>query len=283
MEKLVLITGATEGIGKATAIGIARQPGYRVVMHGRNEAKARAAIEEVKRESGSVAVEYLIADFSSLAGVQQLADAVLSRYGRLDVLINNAAGMFADRQLTADGLEMNFAVNYLAMYRLTYALLPLLKQTPNARIINLSSVGYKQAKPNFNDLQAERGYTMMPVYFNSKLFCLYFTLDLAEELKDLGITVNAVHPGGVQTQLARDFKGPIKWMFAVMMPLFFVSPEKGAESSVYLATSPEVADVTGTYFVKKKPEALLPIGENRANRTQLRVQTDRLLNSLAKQ
>lgn len=276
MNKIVLITGATEGVGKATAVGIARQAGYHVVLHGRDEAKTRAAVEEVKRLSGSAAVDYLLADFATLAGAHQLADAFAARYDRLDVLINNAAAMFAARRESADGLEMHFAVNYLAPFVLTHRLLPLLQRAGHARIINLSSVGYKSAKPNFDDLQATRRYSMQTEYFNSKLYLLYFSLDLAEQLRGTGITVNAVHPGGVRTQLARDFRGPMRWLFALMMPLFFLSPEQGAETSVYLATDPALVETTGQYFVKKKPEALTPIGTNAANRRRLREATLRL-------
>ncbi len=266
--KIALVTGATEGVGKATAIGLARL-GYRVILHGRNAEKARAAQVEVIEKSGNTAVDVMLADFASLDAVRQLARTVSQTYPRLDVLVNNAAGMFAERQTSQDGFEMNLAVNHLAPFLLTHLLLDSLKAAPAARVVNVSSSGYKQAKPDFADLQAERGYAMQAVYFNSKLFTLYFTLGLAERLRGTGVTVNAVHPGGVRTQLARDFRGPMKWLFAVMMPLFFISPEKGAETSVFAATAPELDGVTGRYFTKKKEEPLQPIGLDAENRRRL--------------
>jgi NAD(P)-dependent dehydrogenase (short-subunit alcohol dehydrogenase family) len=274
--KIALITGATEGVGKATAVGLA-QRGYRVLLHGRNPEKARAAQAEVIATSGNAAVDVVLADFASLDAVRQLAGEVSQTYPRLDVLVNNAAGMFAERQTSADGLEMNLAVNHLAPFLLTHLLLDSLKAAPAARIVNVSSSGYKQAKPDFTDLQAERGYAMQSVYFNSKLFTLYFTLDLAERLRGTGITVNAVHPGVVRTQLARDFRGPMKWLFAVMMPLFFISPEKGAETSVFAATAPELDGVTGRYFTKKKEEAIRPIGLDAVNRRELWERSEKLV------
>jgi NAD(P)-dependent dehydrogenase (short-subunit alcohol dehydrogenase family) len=201
--------------------------------------------------------------------VRQLANDVTAATEKLDVLINNAAAMFSTRRVTSDGFEANFGINCLAPTLLTLMLLPQLLARLGSRIVNLSSVGYKQAKPNFADLQAEIGYSMQGSYFTSKLFNLYTTLALAERLPAGATTVNAAHPGGVRTQLARDFKGPMKWIFAVLMPVLFISPERGAATSVYLATDPEVDGVTGQYFVKCKPEALKEIGKDRARREKV--------------
>ncbi|MBO0931917.1 SDR family NAD(P)-dependent oxidoreductase [Fibrella aquatilis] len=270
--KTILITGATEGVGKATALALAQQ-GHRLILHGRNADKLNTVISELKATTSNARLEPIVADFSSLEAVTAMAQTLLDTYDRLDVLINNAGAMFSHRQVSQDGFEQMVTINYLAPYLLTEKLLPLLRATPNSRIVNVSSVGYKSAKPNFDDFMAEQHYNMQRDYFNSKLYGLYHTLDLAEQLKTDGITVNAVHPGGVQTQLARDFKGGMKFLFNLMMPLFFVSPEKGAETSVYVATNDEVAGLTGQYFVKKKPEKLLPIGTDSANRARLRTLT----------
>lgn len=275
MRKIVLITGSTAGIGKETAVGIARQPGYLVVLHGRNAARAQAAVQDVKRQSGNEAVEFMLADFSSPTEVRQLATEFARRYSRLDVLINNLSGVAAtDQPVSTDGLEMHFARNYLASYQLTYRLLPLLKQTPGARVINTTSVAYGLARPDLNDLQSERVPYRLYAYLNSALFSLYFTLDLARELQPTGITVNAVGRGwGEWVQwMARPLRGLLRW--------FRVGAQGSAPTSVYLATSPDVAAVTGTYFVGPKPRKLLAIGENRANRARLKAQTERILNAL---
>lgn len=274
--KTILITGATEGVGKATAYALARQ-GHRLILHGRSADKLAAVLAGLKSATGNPHLEPILADFSSLAAVNTMAGTLLGQYDRLDVLINNAGAMFSGRQVSQDGFERMVAVNYFAPYLLTEKLLPLLRVTPGSRIVNLSSVGYKSAKPDFDDFMAERQYDMQRDYFNSKLYGLYHTLDLAERLKADGITVNAVHPGGVRTQLARDFKGGMKFLFNLLMPLLFISPEKGAETSVYAATADEVAGVTGQYFVRKKPEKLLPIGTDAGNRERLRTLTHQYL------
>lgn len=279
MRKIVLITGSTAGIGKETAVGIARQPGYLVVLHGRNAARAQAAVQDVKRQSGSEAVEFMLADFSSPIEVRQLATEFARRYSRLDVLINNLSGVAAtDQPVSAGGLEMHFARNYLASYRLTYRLLPLLKQTPGARVINTTSVAYGLARPDLNDLQSERVPHRLYAYLNSALFSLYFTLDLARELQPTGITVNAVGRGwGEWVQwMASPLRGLLRWLAQWLR----VGAQGSAPTSVYLATSPDVAAVTGTYFVGPKPRKLLAIGENRANRARLKAQTERILNAL---
>lgn len=270
--KTMLITGATEGVGKATARALAQQ-GHRLILHGRNTDKLNAVVAEIKAATGNANLHPIVADFTSLAAVRQMADTIRQEYDHLDVLINNAAAMFSSRTVSADGFERMIAVNYFAVYVLTENLLPLLKAAPSARIVMLSSVGYKSAKPNFDDFFAERSYAMQRDYFNSKLYDLYYALDLAERLRPDGIVVNAVHPGGVRTQLARDFRGPMRVLFNLMMPLLFIPPERGAETSVYVATAPELTNVTGKYFVKKQEETLTPIGTDPTNRERLRVLT----------
>jgi retinol dehydrogenase 12 len=265
--KTVLITGATEGLGRATALALAKQ-NTRLFLHGRNQAKLAEVLAAAISAGAAPGTRTFIADFNELGQVRQLANDVTAATEKLDVLINNAAAMFSTRRVTSDGFEANFGINCLATTLLTLMLLPQLLARPGSRIVNLSSVSYKQAKPNFDDLQAETGYSMQGAYFTSKLFNLYTTLALAERLPAGTTTVNAAHPGGVKTQLARDFKGSMKWIFAVLMPVPFISPEKGAAASVYLATDPEVDGVTGQYFVKCEPEALTEMGKDRARREQ---------------
>jgi NAD(P)-dependent dehydrogenase (short-subunit alcohol dehydrogenase family) len=274
MSKTIMITGATEGVGRATAIALATR-GHTLVLHGRNRERLASALSDCRAAGAHADSRTHVADYASLDSVANLARDV-DKSPRLDVLINNAAAMYSSRVSTADGYEGNFGVNYLAPALLTMLLLPKLNSHPGARIVNLSSVGYKSAKPMWDDLQATKSYGMQPAYFVSKLFNLYFTQSLAQRLPAT-TTANAVHPGGVQTKLARDFKGPMKWTFSLMMPLFFITPEAGAETPVFLAEDPSVAQVTGGYFVKKKQEKLTPIGDNREARERLWVLTRDLL------
>jgi short-subunit dehydrogenase len=279
MKKMILITGATDGIGKATAKGLLMK-GHHVILHGRSETKLQEVKQELVDVTSNKNIDTIVCDLADLLAVKQMAIDIKTKYKTLDVLINNAGTMLNSKNLSKDGHEMMFSINYLAVVVLTENLLPLLSSTPNARIINLSSVSYKSAKPNFDDLMCEKEYDMMKQYGNTKLFDLYYTLDLAEKMKSSGVTVNAAHPGGVRTQLARDFKGPLKYIFAVMMPLFFTSPDKGAETSIYLADSPEMNGKTGGYYVKAKAEVIKEIGLNIENRNKLAVKTQDIIRSL---
>jgi NAD(P)-dependent dehydrogenase (short-subunit alcohol dehydrogenase family) len=276
MEKIALITGATEGIGKETARGLLRK-GFKVVLHGRNKEKLQQTIIELSQEVSQPDVAYIIADFSDLQSVQRMVQEFTATYSRLDILINNAAAMFTNRHLSKDGNEMMLQINYFALVVLTEGLLALIEATPNSRIVNLSSVGYKMAKPNWSDFNFEKSYVMQRDYFNTKLYVLYYTLDLADRLASKHIPVNAVHPGGVRTQLARDFKGVMKILFAIMMPVFFISPAKGAATSIFVATDSNIGQTSGNYFVKSKPEKLLPIATDLSNRKKLRELTNKIL------
>jgi retinol dehydrogenase 14 len=272
--RTIAITGATEGVGRATALALAAR-GHTLILHGRNVERLDSVLGACRAAGAHGESRTVRADFASLDEVSALA-ATLAAAQTIDVLINNAAAMFGTRVMTRDGHEGHFGVNYLAPTLLTLSLLPKLVAQPSARIINLSSVGYKSAQLDWDDLQCENEYGMQAAYFVSKLFNLYFTLSLAERLPK-HVTANAVHPGGVQTNLARDFRGPMKWVFAVMMPLLFVSPEKGAETSVFLADDESVAGATGGYYVKKKLETLTKIGADRDARERLWALTAKLL------
>ncbi len=264
--KVVLITGATEGVGRATAEALAGK-GHRLLLHGRSPQKLAEVLSSVMGLGAAEGSRAVLADFGQLSQVRKMAEQIRTSEAQIDVLINNAGAMFSTRKTTTDGLEANFGINHLAPMLLTLELLPLLKQA-TGRIVTLSSVGYKQAKPDFDDLQLERTYSMQPAYFNSKLFSLYFALSLADRLPQ-GPTSNAVHPGGVRTQLARDFKGPMKWLFGAMMPLFFLTPQQGADTSVFLADDAGVQGVSGKYWVKRTEEPLTAIGANKPQRERL--------------
>lgn len=249
--KVCLITGANSGIGKVTALELARQ-GATVVMVCRNTAKGTAAQSEIRAASGNTAVDLLLADLSSLASVRELAEAFQQRYPRLDVLINNA-GIYRGRYTeTSDGFEQTFAVNHLAPFLLTNLLRELLIASAPARIITVSSEGHRWARMDFNDLHGKRGYNGMRAYTQSKLANILFTYELARQLAGTGVTANCLHPGGVATNFATEEAGLFGIIFRLMRPVLR-TPEQGAATSVYLATAPTIADVTGTYFRNQRP------------------------------
>jgi retinol dehydrogenase-14 len=250
--KVVLITGATSGIGLEASVALARMGG-RVVMVGRDPSKTAAKVDEVRARSGSSTIESLLCDVSSQAQVRALAAAFLARYERIDVLINNAGTVFARRTVTEDNLEATFAVNYLSAFLLTNLLLDLLKRSAPARVVNVASNGHYNGTLDFDDLGFERGYQIMRAYSRSKLAEVLFTRELARRLSGTGVTANCVHPGAVATKIwdgAPAFTRPI---FAVAKRVAMISPAAGAQTIVYLASSPEVAQRSGLYFEKNLP------------------------------
>lgn len=245
--KICLVTGANSGIGFETAKALAKM-GAHVVMACRNEAKARVAQQDIIKASKNPDVDLLIVDMSSLDSVRELAQTIKKNYQRLDVLINNAGVMLSKRQLSADGYEMQYAVHHLGPFLLTHLLLDLLKasasSSSSARIINVSSKLHSMANIEFDNLQAEKKFGLLKTYGMSKLALLMFTYSLAERLKGSGVTVNALHPGVIGSNLG-GIPGFIK--------IFMKSPKRGAETSVFLASSPSVENVSGKYFSNCKP------------------------------
>ncbi len=246
--RTVLITGATNGIGKETAIELA-QMGASVVMVARDERRGRATQSEVKERTGADA-DLLLADLASLADVRKLADEYRSRHDNLHVLINNAGAYNAQREVSKDGYEMTIAVNHLAHFLLTDLLLDVIKASAPARIINVSSGAHSGAKIDFDDLQSEHSYNLagMRAYGQSKLANVLFTNELARRLDGANVTVNSLHPGVVRTGFGKNTGGFMRAVFAVLQTVgrpFILSPAKGAETSIYLASSPEVETTTG--------------------------------------
>ena len=248
-QKTVLITGATSGIGQQAALHLAQQ-GMRVIVAGRNPQKTGDTVALLRRESGNLSVESLLADLSSLAEVRRLAHEFNSRYDRLDVLINNAGGFFSHRHTTVDGLERTFALDILAPFLLTHLLLDVLQDSAPARIINVSSMAHIWGRLHFHDLQSEKAYSGWMAYSRSKMALLYFTYELSRRLAGKQITVNAVHPGFIKTNLQNNDSGFFNSLVK-MLEVFAVKPEQGAEPLVYLATAQEVEGITGQYFSGK--------------------------------
>jgi NAD(P)-dependent dehydrogenase (short-subunit alcohol dehydrogenase family) len=249
--RTILVTGGTNGLGLVTARELARLGGQ-VTILSRNAEKCAAAAEQIKAETGNP-VEFIAADLSSLAGIMQAASDFKQRHTRLHVLVNNAGAFFARRQLTVDGLEMTFALNHLSYFLLTNLVLDLLKASAPARAVNVSSGAHMEAKLDFDNLQGEKRYRAMQAYGQSKLANVLFTYELSRRLAGTGVTANALHPGFVATGFARN-NGALfnvgAWLVGRLMGR---RPEKGAETSIYLASAPEVEGVSGKYFYDCKP------------------------------
>jgi retinol dehydrogenase 12 len=248
--KVCLVTGATAGIGFATAVGLARQ-GATVVGVGRNRDKCQAVATQIRQETGNPAVAYMRADLSAQAEVRRFAEEFQRSYPRLDVLVNNVGAFFMSRRLNAYGIELTWALNYLGVCLLTDLLLDTLKASAPSRVVNVSSAMHSGAQLKFDDLQGQRKYSGMKAYGQSKLALLMFTYDLARRLAGTGVTVNALHPGFVASDMYRSSGGFVKLLIPVIK-LMAVNPEAGAETSIFVAASPEVEGVTGKYFVKKQ-------------------------------
>ncbi len=251
--RVCLVTGATSGVGKATALALA-QKGATLVLVGRDPVKGEATVAEIRAATGNKDIELLLADLSSQASIRQLAEAFQSERARLDVLVNCAGAFFRDRAVTIDGLEMTFALNHLAYFLLTTLLLDVLVASAPARVVNVTSGAQSMGRIEFEDLQGERRYRGQAAYNQSKLANVLFTYELTRRLEGTRVTANCVHPGVVRTNFGRQNQ-PLAWrlMIPVMAP-FFRSPERGAQTVVYLASASEVEGVSGKYFHDLKPK-----------------------------
>ena len=262
--KHVVITGATAGIGQASAIALAKS-GARITLVARSQKKAENTLTEIKAASGRDDHRYVIANFSSLESVRKGAEEILSWGDKIDVLQNNAGFAGSERRETVDGFEENFAVNHLAPFLLTGMLLPLILNE-GSRIVNVGSHSYSFVKGmKFDDLQSKNGFKPLKVYSHSKLANNLFTIELADRLKSRGVTCNVLHPGTVNTNLGAQDTGfvasTVKFL-TKYVPILFKTPEQGAATSNYLCQSDEVANVTGKYFVDCKQVQPKPWGED---------------------
>ena len=243
---MFLVTGANSGIGKATALGLARLGGT-VVMACRSATRGEAARRDIVRDSGNSKVYLEIVDLASEESTRSFAEEFKRKYPRLDVLINNAGIYAPHREVTPDGLERTFEVNYLSGFLLTHLLLDLLTKSAPSRIVNVSSSAHSGGTIHFDDLQGDRRYGGFGAYGQSKLAQILFTQELARRLQGTGVTVNACHPGVIRTNLGMGGTSAV----VRFVRMFFKGPEKGAETPIYLSVSPEVAGVTGKYFANK--------------------------------
>lgn len=266
--KICLVTGATDGIGKETA-RVLLQLGATVVAVGRSPQKIEQTAQELKQKSGSTRLEFLQADFADQEQIRQLAAQFQAKYEQLDVLINNAATVTISRQETEDGLEMMFAVNHLGYFLLTMLLLDTLKASTPSRIVNVASDGHEGAVLNFADLQSEQDFSAMKGYGRSKLANIYFTYELARRLEGSGVTVNVLHPGFIATNLGANNVPVIGGLIKKIVNLSAKDVSKGAETIIYLATSPEVEGVNGKYFVDCQPKSSSPVSYDETAAQQL--------------
>lgn len=249
--KTVVITGATSGIGQVAAESLAKM-GARIVQIARDQARADAAVARLRAANAGVEHTVHLADLSRISEMKRVAGEVSAAEPRIDVLVNNAGAMFNSRMVTEDGLERTFAVNHVGYFVLTNLLLPGLKAAGmGARIVSTASDAHRGAKLDFDDLQSERGYSGFPVYKKSKLANILFTRELARRVT--GITANCLHPGFVATRFGDEGGGWLPWLVKVAKATVAISPEDGAKTITYLASSAEVGDQTGLYFYKCRP------------------------------
>lgn len=247
--KVVVITGVSSGIGKEAAVEMAAR-GAQVVAVARGRERGEAAVREIRARSGSSAVALELADLSSLAQVRDLASRLLAAHPRIDVLCNNAGLVLSRRRETADGFETQLAVNHLAPFLLTNLLLERLRQSAPSRIVNTSSRAHARAAISWDDLARTKHYSALGVYGETKLMNLLFTRELSRRLEGSGVTANALHPGVVRTSIGADgdLAFPVALVWKVALRFIGITPAEGAKTIVYLASSPDVARVSGEYF-----------------------------------
>jgi retinol dehydrogenase-14 len=250
--RTVLVTGGTGGIGRATAVGLARM-GAHVAITGRDSDRAEDAARDI-RAAGGRKVDVFLADLSSQSEVRRLADEVLRSLPRIDVLVNNVGGYWNTRHVTADGLERTFALNHLASFLLTNLLLDRLTRSAPARVVTVSSNAQAMGRIGFADLQGEGSYSGARAYNQSKLANVMFTYELARRLRGSGVTATALHPGVVRTAFGAEDPGRIQRLLVPFAKRLMKSPEQGAATSIHLASLPDLEHVTGQYFANSNPK-----------------------------
>ncbi|MBS2022471.1 MAG: SDR family oxidoreductase [Deltaproteobacteria bacterium] len=278
--RIVLVTGATQGIGRETALGLAKA-GARVGIVGRDPKRTEDAAAYVKQGAPGAIVDTFVSDLSVLAEVRALGQTVCQTYTKLHVLVNNAGAIFMQREVTKDGLERTFALNHLSYFLLTRELLPLLTASAPARIVNVASTAHRRGTIDWDDLQSERGYSGFPVYGKSKLMNILFTRELARRLDGTGVTANCLHPGVINTGFGRNDKGWFGKLYKLGAPLL-TSADKGARTTLHVAMSEEGGRVSGEYFNRSKVARPRAKAQNDADAKRLWDVTEALLASKLK-
>jgi|TARA_B100000508_G_scaffold79138_1_gene61601 NAD(P)-dependent dehydrogenase (short-subunit alcohol dehydrogenase family) len=250
--KVCLVTGATDGIGKVSARVLA-ELGAKVIIVGRNPEKSAIVLAELRSISGNENIDLLMADLAVMQEVRDLAEQVISRYDRIDVLLNNAGGYFTKHEITSDGLEMTFALNHMSYFLLTNKLMELLKYSAPARIVNVSSDAHYGVDMEFENLNGEQEYKAWKAYQKSKLANVLFTYELLKKVPG-NITVNCLHPGFVATNFGHNNGGFFGPVLKIAQRISAIDPEEGAKTSIFLCSAPEVKGVSGKYFYKCQPK-----------------------------
>ncbi|SHF27832.1 NAD(P)-dependent dehydrogenase, short-chain alcohol dehydrogenase family [Seinonella peptonophila] len=252
IDKICLITGASSGIGKITAHQLAQQ-GATIIMVSSNLDRGKQVLNEIQKSTGNQNLAFFQCDLTSQISIHKLVAKVKAAYHHVDILINNAGGLMKSLQMTEEGIEKTFALNHIAPFLLTHLLLDQLKKSSQARIINVTSSGHSVGVFDLDNLNAEKSFNGPFLYVQAKLANILFTYELARRLKETAITVNCLHPGFVQTNFGEN----ANWLYRIfvnrLLKPFMISPEEGAQTTLYLATSNEVKHISGKYFVKKKP------------------------------
>jgi NAD(P)-dependent dehydrogenase (short-subunit alcohol dehydrogenase family) len=274
-DKICLVTGANSGIGKVTAKALAAG-GATVIMVCRNRDKGEAARDEIVSKTRNENVDLMIADLSELKQIRRLAADFKAKYPRLHTLVNNAGSYNGKRTLTSDGYETTFAVNHLGYFLLTVELLDLLKSSAPARVVNVASEAHRNSHINFDDLNLENGYSGWKAYAQSKLANVLFTYELARRLQGTGATANCMHPGFVGTNIFNNVRGVGGLIMRLVTP-FMRTPEKGADTIIWLASSPEVEGITGRYFIDRKDRTSNPESYNAAIAARLWEVSERMV------
>ncbi|TAE79635.1 MAG: SDR family oxidoreductase [Bacteroidetes bacterium] len=275
--KTALITGFTSGIGKATVKSLLTE--YEMILVCRNKEKGINTINEFLSYTPHAKLHLFVADLSSIKEVNALCSNIKAQFSKLDLLINNAGLFIPQKQLSADGYELTLATNHLSAFQLTNALVPILINAKESRIINVASEAHKIAKLDWNDMNLTNQFSGIRAYANSKLYNIMFTYKLAEQLKDSQVTVNAMHPGGVNTNFGKNVTGFTGFLFN-QLGFLMRTPEKGAETIIWLATSNNIKGVTGKYFKDKKAISSLAASYNQDNLNKLWALSQEMINNI---
>jgi NAD(P)-dependent dehydrogenase (short-subunit alcohol dehydrogenase family) len=261
-EDIVLITGGNSGMGKATAIELAKQ-GAVVVIACRNKERGEKALLEIKAESNSENIHLMLLNLADLNDIRRFVTEFKNKYGKLNILINNAGVILPGRHETVDGFELQFGVNHIGHFLLTNLLLDLIIKSAPSRIVNLASGAHKAGKIYFEDVNLKNNYNLIRAYAQSKLANILFTYELSERLKGEEVTANCVHPGAVATQMGINRKTGFGTLITTILKPFFQTPAEGASTAIYLAASKDVEGVTGKYYYRKKPVSSSKVSYNR--------------------